>query len=144
MTPFMLPIRSEQEQGTGVTLATGRPRFVMRMPSGGKPSSNWRHCSRKSLTFNVFIPQSVQEIVHFEQSGGLLLAVRPETWVTERTGDMSYTFSPGAEHRYRQRSLLPRKEKRVPATSESEFDLKVIAILPSNLERDSSRIDHYS
>jgi hypothetical protein len=53
----MIPMRSEQEEGTGVILATGRPRFVMRIPSAGRPSSNWRHCSRKSLTFKVFIPQ---------------------------------------------------------------------------------------
>ncbi len=53
----MIPMRSEQEEETGVILATGRPRFVMRIPSAGRPSSSWRHCSRKSLTFNVFIPQ---------------------------------------------------------------------------------------
>ena len=53
----MVPMRSEQEEGTGVTFASGRPRFVMRMPSAGSPSNNCRHCSRKSLTFNVFIAQ---------------------------------------------------------------------------------------
>jgi hypothetical protein len=53
----MIPIRSEQELGTGVNLATGRPRFVMRRPSAGRPSSSWRHCSLKSLTFKVFMPQ---------------------------------------------------------------------------------------
>ncbi len=36
----MIPMRSEQEEGTGVTFATGRPRLVMRMPSAGRPSSN--------------------------------------------------------------------------------------------------------
>ena len=50
-------MRSEHEEGTGVTFATGRPRLVMRMPSAGMPSSSCRHCSRKSLTFNVFISQ---------------------------------------------------------------------------------------
>jgi len=53
----MIPMRSEQEDGTGVILATGRPRFVMRIPSAGRPSSSWRHCSRKSLTFKVFISE---------------------------------------------------------------------------------------
>lgn len=53
----MAPMRSEHEEGTGVTFASGRPRFVMRMPSAGRPSNNCKHCSRKSLTFNVFIPQ---------------------------------------------------------------------------------------
>jgi hypothetical protein len=53
----MVPIRSEHDEGTGVTLASGRPRFVMRMPSAGRPSNNCKHCSRKSLTFNVFISQ---------------------------------------------------------------------------------------
>jgi len=53
----MIPIRSAQEEGTGVIFATGRPRFVMRMPSAGRPSSSCRHCSRKSLTFKVFISQ---------------------------------------------------------------------------------------
>jgi len=53
----MVPIRSEQEEGTGVTFASGRPRFVMRSPSAGRPSNNCKHCSRKSLTFNVFMSQ---------------------------------------------------------------------------------------
>ncbi len=53
----MIPMRSEQEQGTGVIFATGRPRLVMRIPSAGRPSSSCRHCCRKSLTFNVFILQ---------------------------------------------------------------------------------------
>lgn len=51
----MIPMRPVQGAGTGVILATGRPRFVMRMPSAGRPSSSCRHCPRKSLTFNVFI-----------------------------------------------------------------------------------------
>ncbi len=63
----MIPMRSEQEEGTGVILATGRPRLVMRMPSAGRPSSRWRHCSRKSLTFNVFISSSVQVIAHLSK-----------------------------------------------------------------------------
>jgi len=53
----MLPMRSEQEDGTRVTFASGRPRFVMRMPSAGRPSNNCKHCPRKSLTFSVFIFQ---------------------------------------------------------------------------------------
>ena len=53
----MIPMRSEQEEGTGVTFATGRPRLVTRMPSAGSPSNNCRHCSRKSLTLKLFIPQ---------------------------------------------------------------------------------------
>ena len=53
----MIPMRSEQEEGTGVTLARGRPRFVMRTPSAGRPSNNCKHCSRKSLTFNLFTSQ---------------------------------------------------------------------------------------
>jgi hypothetical protein len=53
----MIPMRSEQEEGTGVTFATGRPRLVMRMPSAGRPSRSCRHCSRKSLTLKVFMSQ---------------------------------------------------------------------------------------
>jgi len=50
-------MRSEHEQGTGITLATGRPRFVMRTPSTGRLSNSCKHCSRKSLTLNVFISE---------------------------------------------------------------------------------------
>jgi hypothetical protein len=53
----MVPMRSEHGEGTGVTFASGRPRFVIRMPSAGRPSSNCKHCSRKSLTFKVFMLQ---------------------------------------------------------------------------------------
>lgn len=58
----MIPMRSEQEEGTGVTFATGRPRLVTRMPSDGRPSSSWRHCSRKSLTFKVFMSQVYRKL----------------------------------------------------------------------------------
>ncbi len=70
-------MRSEQEQGTGVILATGRPRFVMRMPSAGRPSSNWRHCSRKSLTFKAFISQLYKNLY----SCGRARARRPSSHV---------------------------------------------------------------
>ncbi len=53
----MIPTRSEQDLGTGVTFATGHPRLVTRMPSAGSPSNKCRHCSRKSLTLKLFIPR---------------------------------------------------------------------------------------
>src|SRR5437763_233381 len=48
-------MRSEHGEGTGLTLATARPRFVMRMPSAGSPSNSCKHCSRKALTLSVFM-----------------------------------------------------------------------------------------
>ncbi len=52
----------------GVTFATGRPRLVMRMPSAGRPSNNCKHCSRKSLTFSVFISQVYRRLYISEKS----------------------------------------------------------------------------
>jgi hypothetical protein len=64
----MIPMRSEQEEGTGVILATGRPRLVMRMPSAGRPSNKCRHCCRKSLTLKLFILQVYRLLYIFAKS----------------------------------------------------------------------------
>jgi len=74
----MVPMRSEHEEGTGVTFASGRPRFVMRSPSAGRPSNNCKHCSRKSLTFNVFILQVYRKLYMSAKSRNAPIAMRPQ------------------------------------------------------------------
>jgi hypothetical protein len=45
----------------------------------------------------------------FEWRGGQVIDVRSETWVTERSGDMGYTFRPeggGEEMPWKERSVM--------------------------------------
>src|SRR5262249_17935637 len=52
--PLRLPMRLAQSPPRGINLATGRPCFVMTMPSGPTRSSNARHCSLNLAAGMVF------------------------------------------------------------------------------------------